>query len=243
VLLTRALPILFVSAALAQNLRPNLPPVPVYQVHRATSPVEIDGTLDEAAWKRAAPVPFQFPWDKQTGVKQQTTAQMLWDDKYLYIAWVADDTDIVAHYGSPDDPTYLDDAVELFINPDPSQSYYYGLEINARATIYDYLYVYPKLLVKRVNFEGVKIASYLRGTMNVRGDTDKGWVIELAIPWRNFTELTSKLPPAPGAAWTANLNRWDGVEPDRRLSQWSDSGRPEPSPHNPERFGRLLFVE
>jgi hypothetical protein len=33
-----------------------------------------------------------------------------------------------------DDPTYQDDAVEIFINPDPKQEVlYYGFEMNARA--------------------------------------------------------------------------------------------------------------
>ena len=39
------------------------------------------------------------------------------------------------------------------------------------------------------------------------------------------------------------MNRWDGTEPNRRLSQWSDSGLIKPDPHYPDRFGQLLFVE
>lgn len=229
---------------MAQNLRSSLPPISGYEVHRAGSRISVDGVLDEASWKQAPVIQYRFPWEKQTGARQSTTARMLWDDKYLYIAWEAEDTDIVAHYGSPDDPTYLDDAVELFINPDPKQNWYYGLEINARATVYDYFYAFPTKLLKRVNFEGIQIASYIRGTMNVRGDTDRGWTIELAVPWRNFIELAPDgNAPKAGATWTANFNRWDGVAPDRRLSQWSDSGLVEPTPHNPERFGRLVFVQ
>lgn len=228
---------------MAQDLRPNLPPIPTYEVHRAAAPISIDGVLDEAAWKQAPVIHYVFPWDKQTGAKQNTAARLLWDEKFLYIAWEAEDADIVARHASADDPTYLDDAVEIFINPDPRQTWYYGLEINARAVIYDYFYVFPKMLLKRINFEGVHIASFIRGTLNVRGDTDKGWIIELGIPWRNFAELSTGAPPKPGDSWTANLNRWDGVQPDRRLSQWSDSGLLEPNPHNPARFGRLVFVE
>ncbi len=203
----------------------------------------IDGRLDEAAWKQAAAIPYQFPWDKQTGAKQATTARLLWDEDFLYVGWDCEDTDIVAHYGVHDDPTYKDDAVEIFINPDSRQAFYYGMEINARGTVYDYFYAFPRLLIKRVDFEGLKIASYIHGSLNMRGDRDKGWTIELAIPWSNFIDLASKLPPAAGTTWTVNLNRWDGIEPDRRLSQWSDSGLVEASPHNPERFGRITFVQ
>ena len=78
----------------------------------------------------------------------------------------------------------------------------------------------------------------------MRGDSDEGWGLEISIPWENFEELTGKATaPATGSVWTANLNRWDGVEPNRRLSQWSDSGQVRPNPHFPARFGELVFIK
>lgn len=218
-----------------------LPPIPSYQVHRAHTPIAIDGKLDDSAWKSAGAIEFRFPWDQQTGAKQKTTARILWNDEYLYLGYDCADTDIVAHYTQRDDPTYKDDAVELFLNPDPRQDWYYGMEMNARAVLYDYFYAFPRLLLKRVNFTGVQIASNIRGTLNVTGDRDEGWSLEVAVPWSNFEELAPKLPPAAGSVWTANLNRWDGTEPNRRLSLWSDSGLDKPHPHNPKRFGQLIF--
>jgi hypothetical protein len=35
-------------------------------------------------------------------------------------------------------------------------------------------------------------------------------------PWINFEEFSQR--PTPGTVWKANLNRWDGVEPNRRMS-------------------------
>ncbi len=228
-------------AASAQSVRV-LPPIPSYEVKRALSPVAIDGKLDEPAWRAAGVIELQFPWPQQTGAKQKTTARLLWNDEYLFIGYECDDTDIVAQYLQRDDPTYKDDAVELFINPDPTQTFYYGLEMNARATLYDYFYAFPQLLLARVNFTGIQLATHIRGTLNVTGDKDEGWSLEVAIPWKNLEELAKQLPPAAGSVWTANLNRWDGTEPNRRLSLWSDSGLDRPNPHNPQRFGKLIFV-
>jgi len=237
----RRLALLLVTAgALASQPRP-LPPIPRYPVHRARTPIVIDGKLDDTAWKSAGAIEFRFPWDRQTGAKQKTAARLLWDDQYLYLGYNCADTDIVALHTQPDDPTYKDDAVELFLNPDPAQDWYYGMEMNARAVLYDYFYAFPRMLLKRVNFSGVHIASNIRGTLNVTGDTDEGWSLEVAVPWSNFEELAKRLPPEPGSIWTANLNRWDGTEPNRRLSLWSDSGLERPHPHNPKRFGELLF--
>ena len=74
----------------------------------------------------------------------------------------------------------------------------------------------------------------------MRGDKDKGWSLEVAIPWSNFEGLGAR--PTPGTVWSANINRWDGVEPDRRMSNWSDPLQPSPNPHVPSRFGQLVFV-
>ena len=216
-------------------------PAPKYEVHRAAQRLVIDGKADEKAWAVAQSVEFVFPWESQTGAKQKTTAKLLWDDEYLYVGYECDDTDIVALRTDRDDPTYLDDAVEIFINPKPSQTgIYFGLEMNARAVLYDYLMYDSRYAFKRFNLQGVNLAAYIRGTLNVRGDDDTGWTLEVAIPWVNFEELSKR--PNPGDTWTANLNRWDGVEPDRRLSMWSDPGQPRPHPHVPARFGQLVFM-
>lgn len=228
-----------------KQLRADLPAIPRYEVKRAQGRITVDGKLDEAAWNNAHVMEFVFPWDAQTGAKQKTKARLLWDDKNLYVGYEAEDIDIVAHHTERDDPTYMDDCVEIFINPNPKQQdFYYGLEMNARAVMYDYFYAFPKFLMKRFQLDNWQLASFIRGTLNARGDNDEGWGLEVAIPWENFVELTGKTThPDTGAVWTANLNRWDGVEPNRRLSQWSDSGLKTPNPHNPARFGELVFVK
>ena len=55
------------APALAQAQRPNLAPIPIYEVHRAEIAPRIDGKLDDAAWQAAKPVTFVFPWADQTG--------------------------------------------------------------------------------------------------------------------------------------------------------------------------------
>ena len=219
-------------------------PIPRYEIKRASGAITIDGRLDDTAWAgAAAPVTLQFLWENQTGAKQKTSGRLLWDAQALYIGYDAEDADIIARFEQRDDPTYRDDAVEIFINPDPKQiAVYYGFEMNARGVLYDYLNYNERTLFKRWDATGVKIATSLRGTLNDRTDTDNGWSLEASIPWANFEEL-SRRPPVPGAVWKANFNRWDGVEPNRRMSIWSDPQNTTSWPHVPARFGELVFVE
>jgi hypothetical protein len=217
--------------------------VPRYEDHRAPAPPALDGRLDEAAWAAAPVVTLQFLWESQTGAKQGTRARLLWDAQALYVGFDADDADITAQFQQRDDPTFRDDAVEIFINPDPRQeAVYYGFEMNARGVLYDYLNYNSRTLFKRFDATGVTIAVSLRGTLNVRTDVDKGWSLEARIPWPNFEEL-SRRPPQAGAVWKVNFNRWDGVAPDRRMSIWSDPQNSESWPHVPSRFGEIVFVE
>lgn len=219
------------------------PPIPRYEVRRATGPINIDGLMNEPAWEAASPpAELHGLWESQTGPRQATRARLLWDDNYLYVGYDVEDIDITAQYTQQDDPVYLDDAVEIFINPRPEQiGLYYGLEMNARTVYYDYLLHEARIFVKQFDMKGLRVATNLRGTLNVRGDADEGWTLEVAIPWSNFEDMARR--PTVGTTWKAQLNRWDGVQPDRRMSIWSDPLQERPQPHVPARFGDLLFVE
>jgi len=219
-------------------------PIPETTVQWTATKIAVDGELREPAWAQAPSVELGFPWESQKGAKQKTRVRLLWDDKNLYIGYECDDADITAQYEKRDDPTYSDDAVEAFINPRPEQTdVYFGFEMNARAVMYDYVFFQTRFLFKRLNLEGLALATKINGTLNARGDTDKGWTLEVAIPFTEFEPLAQNFPPKPGERWAMNFNRWDGVNPERRLSMWSDSGHERPSPHVPKRFGVIRFVK
>lgn len=226
------------DTTVAQEAGENLP---VYKISYTNSKIEIDGRLDEKDWKSAPAVTFVFPWSKQAGRKQNTRAKLLWNKNYLYVAYICEDIDITAQYTRHDDPVYKDDCVEIFINPSPGKSNcYYGFEMNAKGVLYDYFRVPDVCMIKRLDFENILLKTSIEGTLNKRDDKDHSWILELAIPFSNFRELTKTLPPNPGSSWRINLNRWDGKQK-RCLSQWSASDASWPDPHRPGRFGIIVF--
>jgi Carbohydrate family 9 binding domain-like len=216
---------------------------PRYEVRRAKHPIVVDGKIEKKEWAAASPpIELIFPWDSQTGPKQKTHVRLLWDDQNLYIAYECDDTDIAAQVQGRDEFVYRDDTVELFLNVKPSQKLaYYCLEINARGTVMDYVCIDSQYYMRRFDFHGLQVGIQVNGTMNMRGDRDNGWTLEMAIPWKNFADMAE--PPQVGTLYTANINRWDGTEPDRRLSVWADSKLSWPHPHAPENFGELVFTK
>jgi hypothetical protein len=216
--------------------------VPRYRVPSIADRITVDGKLDEAGWARARPIALGFPWDQQTGAKQATTVRLLHDRAKLYVGYECEDADITAVHQHRDDPTYQDDCVEIFLKPGEADVYV-GLEMNARGVLYDYLYPFPNALDKTLDLEGVELRTSIDGTLNSSGDRDRRWTLELAVPFSNFGRLAPRVPPGAGESWRAQINRWDGVEDrgGRRLSMWTPSGLRRPGPHNPERFGYLLF--
>jgi hypothetical protein len=218
------------------------PPLPRYEVKRAKFRINVDGKLDDRAWQDLQAIELVFPWPGQSGKKQKTRVRLLWDEEFLYAGYDCEDEDITAQHTERDAPTYRDDAVELFLNPKPNQvAAYFGMEMNARAVMYDYVRVPEAGGFKGFDMKAFRLATFLRGTMNARGDQDDGWSLELALPWANFEGLAP--PPKSGTEWRAQINRWDGTEPARALSMWSDPLIKTPSPHVPQRFGTLVFVE
>ena len=67
---------------------------PQYTILKVKTAPKIDGRLDEWSWKNAPSVgAFHFPWYKQ-GLKEQTDARMLWDDKHLYVSFLCQDAHV-----------------------------------------------------------------------------------------------------------------------------------------------------
>lgn len=230
-------------AAFLVLLAPLVYGAPRYEVRRAAAPIKVDGKIDPKEWSAASPAAeFIFPWDSQTGEKQKTRARLLWDDKFLYVAYEASDTDITAQVQGRDEFVYRDDTVEIFLNVKPSQTkVYYCAEVSVRGVVMDYVCIGGQYYMRRYDFEGMQVGVSVDGTLNMRGDRDRGWSLEMAIPWKNFADVAQ--PPRVGTVYTANLNRWDGTDPDRRLSVWADSKLNWPHPHAPANFGELVFVK
>ena len=246
-----ALPLglLLVSGTGALSERAQDPPaqVPTCQIFRASGPVTVDGKADDPAWQRAEPVDFLFPWSRigEGDRAQSTVARMLWDDDNLYIIYVCDDPYLDSEVTEHDGPVYEEDAVEIFATPNPDDlSAYFGYEMNITPALLDYIaFEAGEHSTKVIQFpwesEGVQLATTYDGTLNDHSDIDRGWILEIAIPFENFRHLGGRIPPKVGDMWRLNLNRTKGDK--GRFSQWSDTRAENASFHHSAYFGKAYF--
>jgi hypothetical protein len=216
---------------------------PEYAVHRAAPAIQIDGVLDEPGWFAAPAVRLaQFPWFSG-GTKEATVVKLLWDDQRLYVAHVSQGAHITARHTKRDGEIPDDDCFEIMIAPDPAKpEVYFNLEWNVIGGILDNFRPNGPQQPRAPKWDagGVLIRGQYSGTINNDADHDHYWLIEAAIPFRNFSAYMAHTPPRPGIHWNANLHRHGGITK-RQYSQWSAGDSPQPSFHTPHRFGRLIF--
>ena len=88
-----------------------------YDVRPATSELEIDGRLDEAAWSDAVAVPLPYEWSPGDNLPApvQTTCRMTFDDDALYVGCHALDPepDEIRAYLRDRDDGFQDDHIVL----------------------------------------------------------------------------------------------------------------------------------
>ncbi|MFZ9914602.1 MAG: carbohydrate-binding family 9-like protein [Phycisphaerales bacterium] len=195
-----------------------------YDARFAKEPPKLDGRLDDDAWK-AAPWTDEFVDIQGPALpapRYRTRAKMLWDDEYFYIAAEMLDPHVWGSLKNHDDIVFRDNDFEVFIDPNGDAREYYELEVNALGTIFD-LYLYRRYKEEGPaehgwNAEGLKTAIAVQGTLNDPTDTDTGWTLEWAIPWKSLVPPAWDKPsfgekargaavPKDGETWRVNFSR------------------------------------
>jgi hypothetical protein len=185
----------------------------------------------------------------------RTRVKMLWDDSNLYIAADIAGPHLWAEMTRHDSPLYQENAFEFFIDPDGDNHEYYEFEINARNTTWDLFLPRPYRDGGRALSDweilGLQSAVHLDGTLNDPSDVDRGWTLELAVPWFALGEQARRAsPPHAGDQWRMNFTRvetpldvqagrYRKVERPSRVFSWARQYVMDI--HRPETWGYVQF--
>jgi len=219
-----------------------------YDVHRAQSPITIDGVLTDKEWGSAPDTtPFRECFQPGDLVEARTTAKLLWDDKYLYVAFTCWDPDVFNTYTKRDDPIYAEEAAEIFIDPEGKGRHYWEVDVSPRNVVADLMvlaggYQGHSGVMSRYNVKGLKTGVKVYGTLDNRDDKDEKWTAEMAIPWSDFKGRKVDVPPKVGDSWRVNMFRCERASPggeDDQFLSWSLSPGVF---HQPKNFGVIRFL-
>jgi len=185
-----------------------------YVCYRASGPVPIDGRLDKSVWQDS-------PWtedfvdiqgDAKPKPRFRTRAKMLWDDQYFYIGAEMEEPHVWGTLTRHDAVIFQDNDFEVFIDPNGDNHEYYEFEINALNASWDLFLPRPYkdggTALNNWEIPGLETAVFVDGTLNDPRDKDRGWSVEIAIPWKVLGELAYKpAPPKDGDQWRLNFSR------------------------------------
>lgn len=218
----------------------------------------MDGRLDDDAWREAAWTDdfVDIEGEAKPRPALRTRVKMLWDDQYFYVGAELHEPQLWATLTQHDSVIFQDDDFEVFIDPNGDNHEYYEFEINGLGTGWDLLLPRPYKdggrAVDQWEIAGLLSAVHLDGSLNDPSDSDRGWSVELAFPWRVLKELARReTPPRNGDQWRVNFSRveWllqvvDGryrKVPDTKESNWVWSPQGVVDMHRPETWGYVQF--
>lgn len=218
---------------------------PVYDCCRTTGKMKIDGRVTDREWA-AAEVCTAFGDIRGAGYaapKYLTTLRMLWDDENLYVGAVLEEPDVRASVSRRDDIVYHDNDFEVFLNPYGDKELYYELEVNALGTVMDLLMNRPYseggTYMMTWDFPGLELAVRVDGTLNRSGDTDRGWSVEMKIPFAALSR--GGQDPLGSRIWRANFSRVEWLTKPEENWVWAPTGVVDI--HHPMRWGYLRFID
>jgi hypothetical protein len=99
------------------------------------------------------------------------------------------------------------------------------------------------------DFPGLRSAVQIQGTLNDSRNVDRGWTVELALPWKGMEVLAGgrPLPPREGDVWRMDFSRFEtltynGVTAERAAG-WAFNAHGIYDSHRPECFTSVRFSE
>jgi hypothetical protein len=256
-------PLISYSQSIFQGYGQLFLPKKSYVVYKVDSPLLIDGKAAEKAWGKAkwteAFVDIEGP--AKPLPTYNTRVKMLWDNQYLYLYAEIEEPHVWAYYLQHDQIVYHENDFEVFIDPDCDGFNYFEFELNAANTLFDLFLPRPYrnkcTPLLSWDAQGFKSAVWVDGTINNPADVDKGWTIEMAIPFGSLKNEGNPPVPADGDTWKIDFSRveWQTIvvdgkyrkKKDEKTGQflnennwvWSPTG--EINMHVPERWGMLQF--
>ena len=238
-------------------------PLTYTTTYTPTAP-RIDGDLSEAVWGAAAWTEgfTDIEGDKKPAPFFNTRTKMVWDDQYLYIAAELQEPHVWGNLKNHDEVVFYDNDFEIFLDPDNNGHQYFEIEVNALNTIFDLFLSKPYRSNSGAliswDAKGLKSAVKVNGTLNNPKDTDKGWNVEMAIPFSSVSMGNFTNVPEEGGLWRINFSRvqWETeVIQGKYVKKKDQKGKVLPennwvwSPqgvinmHFPERWGYLKFTK
>ena len=246
-----------------------------YVCKRVAGPINIGAGEPDPAWSTLSwsDTFVDITGDDALHPRFDTRVRLGWDDSFLYVGAELEEPHVWGTITEKNAVMFEDNDFEIFIDPDRDGLNYYEFEINALGNIWELSLPKPYgkggEAILGCNIDGLVSTVRIDGTINNPGDVDRGWVIEVAIPWLGLAPYhrDGACPPRPGDRWRINFSRvqWrhevvegryvripphgasltESLNPEEQThpeDNWVWSPQGEVNMHIPQRWGEITFT-
>ena len=209
---------------------------------KQTHDFNITGKGDALQWNKTAWM--DIPFLMGNGKRNETKAKLLYSATGIYCLFRCEDDILTAAMQQDLMPLWEEDVVEVFLQPDISQTNYFEYEIsplnyelplivfNSGGSLNRWIpFQYP-------DDRKTKHAVTAQGGERLPGASVKGWTAEFFIPYTLMKPVLDK-PPVPGSNWKGNLYRidYDHEQKETLWTLFTNSG----NFHEENNFGYFHF--
>jgi len=198
-------------------------PIKVYPCPRLEAAPAVDGQLNDPCWAKAPLVSGFTLYNKPKLMEVQTSFRAGYDDACLYLGVHCDEPNaaklVPAAAGRDSHGCFRGETIEVFIDPTHSHSDYYQLAVNLAGSFFD---------------AHKEDTSWNSATKLATKVAERGWELELAVPWKDLGIES----PKPGVVLGLNVCRDRYAGGDREWSNWPQTMG---NFHDVARFGHLIL--
>ena len=227
----------------------DLTPPPTVNVPRVSVQPVIDGNLFEKAWAKSVPLSPFYQADAITQPNEQTQGFLLWDEQYLYIGARIYDSQmeqVQITQTNSDSAVWLDDTLEILVDPNPATPTYHHLVINPIGTVFDQHIKadYPLDSDLKTAYKRIAKPDWDSRAQVKTQITPTFWSVEAALP-------RDALEPSLLKNWRFNLHRKTQGHPTESSSKPTEYSYWSPTydelqpwwPHWSDRMGVIRLAE
>jgi len=216
-----------------------------YVAKKTVAALKIDGKLNEPEWQAAVTTEKFITPVEGNATRLSTQAKFLWNDTYLYIGFICEDTDVWTTITQRDAHLWDGEVVEIFCDPDGDGLDYLEIQVNPLGTVMDLFMKKPYSVEGKPDFswdiKNLKAAVWIDGTINNPNDVDSLWTCEVALPFNElaFAAPSQSFPPHDGDLWRMLVSRYDYARDSSFVTScWNQTNA---NFHTPSKYGKIIF--
>ncbi len=185
--------------------------LPVVTAQYSSTPVKLDGVLDDPVWQQSKMYTLCLPEDKvESGevLTQDGHVWFAWDDDSFYVACKFEDWDIQAHGTEDHEHHYrMGDLCEVFLRPS-YEAYYWEMYVTPKQHKTCFFFPMRASDIKPDKEMGLTVAAKVSGTLNDSSDRDRYWTGEMRISRKDLGKYGYSFGPG-SDPWQVLIGRYN----------------------------------